>query len=610
MKRYGKRLVSVALVMVMLLTMLPTSASELNGLDIQNQIVSDELLGVMGVNYEELVSGDYEDSGDTYSCIIWIEDIDMERAVRAGIDAAEMTRTTYSMNREYEYPYEVMDVNGQKVVEVNLAEDENDTYVQTYINAERATAAEMYADKNGEFVADTFSARTASVNYVSSYSPCVFADLTVDEVAELLAKDEVQRIGYWNEENASVDANSSDSFTSEELGDLTTHLDIIRVDEAQSVYGVSGSGIRIGQIEPGCPIETTVVKRTGYSTDDHSNMVYTIMSRVAPNATYYAASGDTDSNYRSGIEWMIGQGVNVINCSSGWKVTGNNINVYDERSRWIDHITYNHDVHFVKSAGNDGENKVSSPGMAYNIITVGNTNMTSTYPIVLSSSYNGAGVTRAFSRTFKPDVCAPGNYANSKRGLTGTSLSTPLVAGTIALMCQAEPALKTKQHIVKAILAATTLKNTRKYVTTDANFEKYGAGMIDARSALWAVYQGHYSTSTGTVSSSSTTKNYSMTVTSSDTLMRVALAYANRLKFNASTGHESLSGLSGTIGELKLEVYSPGGSLVASCTTPGANLKVVEFDPRPYGTGSYTIRVTQTVAASEDRATNFGVAWR
>lgn len=200
MKRYGKRLVSVALVMVMLLTMLPTSASELNGSGIQNQIVSDELLGVMGVNYEELVSGDYEDSGETYSCIIWIEDIDMEQAVRAGIDAAEMTRVTYSMNREYEYPYEVMNVNGQKVIEVNLEEDENDTYVQTYINTERATAADMYATKNSAFVADTFRARTATVKYVSSYSPCVFADLTVDEIAELLEKDEVQCIGYWNEE--------------------------------------------------------------------------------------------------------------------------------------------------------------------------------------------------------------------------------------------------------------------------------------------------------------------------------------------------------------------------------------------------------------------------
>lgn len=605
MKRYGKKLVSVALVMVMLLTMLPASASGLNESDIQDQVISDELLKVMGVTYKELLSGDYEDSGDTYSCIIWIEDIDMEQAVRAGIDAAEMTRATYSMNQEYEYPYEVMDVNGQKVVEVNLAADENNTYVQTYINAERATAAEMYATKNSAFVADTFRARTATVKYVSSYSPCVFADLTVSKVAELLAEDEVQRIGYWSEEGSSDAAGTGNCFTDAEFSDLTTHLEIIRVDEARSVYGMTGSGVRVGQIESGCTVEDTVIRQSGYTTTTHANTVYTIMHAVAPDATYYGAAGGTGSNFKGGIEWLISQGVNLINCSYGLTPSGNN--AYNETSRWLDHIAYNHDVHFVVASGNNGRNKVLFQGMAYNVITVGNTNMTGDYSINSSSSYNGLSVDRTAQRTFKPDICAPGTYSS---GNHGTSYSAPLVTGTIALMCQLEPALKTKQHVVKAILAATTSKTIRKYVTTDSNFAIYGAGMLDARSALWAVYKGNFSASTGTVSSSSTTKDYNMTVTSSDTLMRVALAYANRMKFESSTGHADLDGLTGTIGELRLDVYSPSGSLVASCTTTGANLKIVEFDPRPYGTGTYTIRVTQTVSASGSRATNFGIAWR
>ena len=237
--------------------------------------------------------------------------------------------------------------------------------------------------------------------------------------------------------------------------------------------------------------------------------------------------------------------------------------------------------------------------------------MTGTYPIRPSSSYNALTPSRSNQITHKPDICAPGTYANSADGLAGTSFSAPLVTGTVALMCQLEPALKTRQHIVKAILAATTLNNSRRHVTTDSDFAIYGAGIVDARIALWAVYQDRYSTSTGTVSSSSTTKSYSMTVTSSDTLMRIALAYANALKYDTSdANHESLEGLSGTIGELKLEVYSPGGERVAVCEKVGANLKIAEFDPRPYGTGTYTIRVTQTISASGSRATNFGVAWR
>lgn len=569
----------------------------------------------MGITYEELLSGDYEDSGNTYPCIIWTEDIDMEQAVRAGIDATEMTRATYSMNKKYEYPYEVMRVNGQKIVEVNLAEDENDAYVQTYINAERATAAEMYADKNREFVADIFRTRAASVNYVSSYSPCVFVDLTVDGVAELLKKDEVQRIGYWDDEIIENNEHSTiAAFTSAEISDISTHANIIAVDRAKATYGVSGSGVKIGQYEPACPRSSNVTRNPSFNNtniggvvDYHADNVYTVMHTIAPNATYYASgmyvnnTTTTQSpNYASQIEWLLAQGVNIINYSAG----SASYNSYNEKAKWIDHIAYNHDVHVVKSAGNSGATGISSPGMAYNIITVGNTQMTSPFTIHSSSSYFNDTVSRVMGKTFKPDVVAPGTYSS---GRSGTSYSAPLVTGTIALLCEYSPSLKTKQHIVKAILAATTGKETRKYQTADSNFRQYGAGMIDARAALWVIGQGRYSGSTGTVSSSSPTMSYNMSVTSSDTVMRIALAYANRVKFDSSSHTGSIS--AGMIGELKLEVFSPGGSLVASCTTVGANLKVVEFIPNGvYGT--YMIKVTQVTEASGGRATNFGVAWR
>ena len=63
-----------------------------------------------------------------------IEDIDMETAVKAGIDAAEKTRDTYRTSASYDYPYTVMEINGNKVVEVELAEDENAEYVFTDID--------------------------------------------------------------------------------------------------------------------------------------------------------------------------------------------------------------------------------------------------------------------------------------------------------------------------------------------------------------------------------------------------------------------------------------------------------------------------------------------
>ena len=404
-------------------------------------------------------------------------------------------------------------------------------------------------------------------------------------------------------------------------------MEVIRVDEATDVYNITGEGVRIGQIELACPEEATVRKNPSFNgtmvegvVTNHANNVYAIMNMVAPDATYYATArrmsntADYNGSFYEQVEWLLSQGVNIINMSCG---TGgaNSINKYTAEARWVDHIAYNHDVHFVMGSGNEMENDaentkgVISPGMAYNIITVGNTYADYDCPRYPDSSYNkdnSAGL------TYKPDVMAPGTYIASNT--YGTSYSAPIVTGVVALMCEYKPALKTQQHIVKAILAATC-STMRRYVTMDAGFEEYGAGLIDARSAIYAIYKGNYSISTGSLAGQSAEKTYQMTVTSSDTCMRVALAYANRIEFETDSGSHSQSEIpTGTIASVALEVYSPDNELVVSLTSNylvrEANLKVVEFDPREYGTGTYIIKVKLVIPASGNRTTNFGVAWR
>ena len=120
-----------------------SNSASAEGNDLEKMKLSSELLDVMDITYEQLLSGDFEDSGDSYSCIIWIKDIDMTVAVEAGIDAAEKTRATYIEGTNYEYPYTVMEIDGNTIVDVNLGEDESDLYVQTYIENERATASKL-----------------------------------------------------------------------------------------------------------------------------------------------------------------------------------------------------------------------------------------------------------------------------------------------------------------------------------------------------------------------------------------------------------------------------------------------------------------------------------
>ncbi|MBO5097462.1 MAG: S8 family serine peptidase [Agathobacter sp.] len=614
------KLVALLVVICMVATLLPiVPAEEYEA----SEKVSAELLELLDVTYEDLTAGNYIDSGETYSCIIWIQDVDVEEAVEAGIDAAEMTRDDYSVWSRYDYPYTTYEANGLTYVDVEFDENETDEYVQTYIETEREAAAELYSASNNSFVAENFMARDMSVTYVSKYSPCVFVNLTISKVAEMVSKNNVVEIDCQSEVIDQMDALSISISESE----IQEAIEVVRADQATEIYDVTGAGVKIGQIELSCPNVSTVIKNPNSNgnlikgeIDLHSNTVYKIMNMVAPEATYYATgrypndTATSQGSFYEQVEWLLSQGVNIINMSAGAGGAGN-VNVYSSRTRWVDHIAYNHDVHFVVSAGNEMDEEdllqgVTDPGMAYNAITVGNVYRTESdnYIIHPSSSYNHNG---SVITAFKPDISAPGVYTSR----FGTSFSAPLVTGTIALMCEYRPALKTKQHIVKAILAATTSKTIRRYETIDAEFEIYGSGMLDARSALYALYVGDYVNYTGELKTLGQSRTYKMNVSSSDTNMRVALAYANRVEYSQDGNHLNVNLLNGYIGKLDLEVYDPNGNLVAACYSENlsrnANLKIVEFMPNGVY-GDYTIKITvvQRAVYSSNDTINFGVAWR
>ncbi|MBQ8625144.1 MAG: hypothetical protein IJ419_03105, partial [Agathobacter sp.] len=195
--------------------------------------------------------------GETYSCIIWIEDIEIEEAVEAGIDAAE-----------------------------------------------------MYSASNSSFVAENFMARDMSVTYVSKYSPCIFADLSATKIAELIKQSDVNSIGYWKEDNYS-NASENESVHLD-WDEIHENMATIRADEAQEIYNVSGAGVKIGQIEMTCP-----------------------------DAEYYATGMyPSDESYEIGtfyeqVEWLLSQGVNIINHSGGYS---DYYNYYGQREQWMSHI--------------------------------------------------------------------------------------------------------------------------------------------------------------------------------------------------------------------------------------------------------------------------------
>lgn len=293
--------------------------------------------------------------------------------------------------------------------------------------------------------------------------------------------------------------------TSISISDVNTITKVNSI-HTSSNYGYTGRGVKIGVYEIGLPdtskfsnlnIQKIITNENGVQIDNHASTVLDIVSSVAPDAEYYLAASTKADDDLAVIEDLLDCGVNVINasCSVRGGIFGCQ---YSETEVWLDHIAYQHDVHFVQAAGNSGGSSTiggtTGPGsgcMAYNTVVVGNLDTKGTLQysddvIASDSSYYSGSML-----AYKPDICAPGTGIYSRFYLgkaSGTSLAAPQVAGVIALMCEQRPALKTQQTTVKAILTAgVTFESTspHRYTPSNANYKKYGAGLLDCVGACY-----------------------------------------------------------------------------------------------------------------------------
>ena len=521
--------------------------------------------------------------GEKAPVALWIEDIDMSEA----IEYAE-TRSGVSIDEAFE--------------DIYTSEE-----IQNYIEEKRAFARELYINSNYSFASENLT--EDDIIYISEYSPVILIYLTKADADALSCLPNVTALELYN-------------------GNVKNELDIsiplIEADTIRDVKSYSGSGIKVGMVEYGEPYLTdpalspiaSNIHLKSTDLESHATTVASIIvgqsvtvngvtvKGIVPDAELYCASAYICSYYEA-IEWLLTNGVNVINASC--ELGSDGFSTYGSAAKWIDHISVNHDVHFVISAGNSGSTGISSGAMAYNAVTVGgiddhNSLNKSLHTIYSSSSYyNGLS-----GLTSKPDLCAPSVNITSSTGThTGTSLSAPQVTGVIAQLCQIKPVLKVKQDVVKAILTAAVDDSTpHKYLPTDLNYDKFGAGVLNAYNCWYSAKNTKYASSYFTPSG--TQQTFNMYVASFNTLMRVSLSYIKVSKYTVSD-HITNPTPSGIypLADLGLEIYDPNGNLVTySCSTTN-NTEIAEFVPAVYG--NYTIKVRQFTPSTYN--TYFGVAW-
>jgi hypothetical protein len=362
----------------------------------------------------------------------------------------------------------------------------------------------------------------------------------------------------------------------------------------------------------------TAVAEIMISNDTSENGKY---KGIVPDATLICvAVGSTDATtvrLYEAIEDLLSENVHVINMSAGF--SNSTSGSYTDIDRWVDHIAHNHSVHFVVAAGNyttTAALRVSHPALAYNAIAVGNLDDNNTprkFDDVLSST--SCYVENSNAGPNKPDLVAPGvtiktsTYPNAvfENGynVSGTSFSAPHVTGIVAQLIDQYASLAVLQDLTKAILTAAIDHSSCSFTSNDtADFNKYGAGCVNALNAAEVSYRGTFASSAFTASST-TTKTYTFNAPSSAASVRGSLVWLKSTWYSGSN-HTGAPAVDTAIASLSITVITPNGQTLTFNNDGRTNMIIFELDPDVYGYGNYTVRINTTGSASP---TYFGFAW-
>lgn len=492
------RIFSLIIATVIPLSMAQTfsSAKEIESVEnpIENKI-SLEVKNMMDIGEKEI------------PVYIWYNDIDQvsvenEVYIRTGLSLSNMELDYTSPTSELiqslsEASIGNNDANLENLLDQHLEENSIAREMElnrtnTYISTRRDVAREKYSEKS-EKITSELNIIENNVEFRSQYAPMIIATLTPEQITKAKNNSNIDSIDIYSElefEDESINGN---------------FLDTMGVNSIVSkIPSLTGDGVRIGIFE-GSSLSQEYAEQYGINFEnveilspvntggDHSSFVAGIAAGrygVAPDATIVSAS--TIGNTYANLESLISSGVSVINISFGSCRNPNSSGVtnwYTNEEKWYDHISAQHNILVIKSAGNSiygncTNYNITSPGMAYNVVTV-NSFIDNTKEVLCDFSYvNGDGCV-------KPDVIAVGG--------AGTSAAAPTITGMIALLYQYKPSLKLYPHVSKAILSASCHRkaydidgNTMNETMYSGLTDKQGAGIPNIYNMISIAAQHNY----------------------------------------------------------------------------------------------------------------------
>ncbi|MBM7488917.1 hypothetical protein JOD64_000139 [Micromonospora luteifusca] len=275
-------------------------------------------------------------------------------------------------------------------------------------------------------------------------------------------------------------------------GNTAAGVDVAVLDSGADAEHPDLAG-QIAESNSFVPEEPDILDYKGHGTHVASTIAGTgaasggVERGVAPGARLHigkvlnSEGSGQDSWIIAGMEWATReQKARVVSMSLGGEATDGS----DPMSQAVDRLSAETGALFVIAAGNSGPATIGSPGAANSALTVGAVDSTDHL-----ADFSSQGP-RAGDGGLKPEITAPGVDILAARShlvrggsgdytlMSGTSMATPHVAGTAALVAAAHPDW-TGQRIKEALVS--TVKATPDYTPYQA-----GAGRVDAVAAVHA----------------------------------------------------------------------------------------------------------------------------
>lgn len=450
-------------------------------------------------------------------------------------------------------------------------------------------------------LAEELSQQGIEVLLADTQAPLVFVRTTPNRLSQIAADPRILEL---------------DGAAGEYAPRLSNAYKEVRADKLYSSFpSANADTARVAIVESGRPCDTGILdiveSRTAGSTSSHTTGVAGCVASfhgthkgVAKGAKLYGANGANmtpNSTYTSGfagsvdaINWAIGKGCQVMNLSYGAGAPTATVTGFD---KYLDYVVRYNARSLAIACGNSGA-YAGDPGAGFNQLAVGSFEDQNDYDWLGETISGFSSWQNPSTGVETPQLAAPGGGLNmpdcsggTSYFASGTSFSSPIVAGIAALLVDRQPALGGWPEPVRAILMASAWHNIEGAAGLSA---KDGAGGVDAIAAYRVANRGtgtgfnYGSLSSGSFDASGLYTAQTVYI-SAGTSVRACLSFDSQVKKNDFLG--ILTWFDSTLAsDLDFRAYGPTGALVASSASSLQPFEMLSFTAPSSGYYTFKIR--------------------